>query len=298
MDYLLTHRTTYQYAEPVSVSHHTARLEPVQNAHQCCEDFQIRITPQPTTRSARRDYFGNHVTAFSIRHLHRRMETVATSRVQVRERAPIGLSQSLPWEAVARRFRDPVSPQDVDPYEFCLDSPMIRLSPVLARYALNSFPARTPFLVGVADLMRRIYENFEFDPVATEVATPLEEVFKERKGVCQDFAHVAIGCLRSLGLPARYISGYLRTIPPEGKPRLEGADASHAWFSVFCPQLGWVDFDPTNNILPSHEHLTVAYGRDYCDVSPLSGILTGGGEHTVKVAVDVVPLETPRSVSR
>lgn len=167
---------------------------------------------------------------------------------------------------------------------------MIRLSRVLADIARPCFPENAPLLVGVSNLMRFIYEEFEFDPVATEVATPLEEVCEKRKGVCQDFAHVALGCLRSLGLPARYVSGYLRTIPPPGKPRLEGADASHAWFSAFCPVNGWVDFDPTNNLIPSDEHLIVAVGRDYSDVSPLSGILTGGGEHTVSVAVDVLPL--------
>lgn len=294
MNYLLTHRTTYQYTEPVSVSHHAARLEPIHDAKQSYIDFKIQITPEPTIRRVRRDYFGNNVTTFSIHQLHRRMETVTTSRVHVRKQAPIDFEQSPPWEFVACRFNDPVSPQDVDPYEFCLDSPMIRLTPALAAYASPLFTARIPLLVGVSALMRAIYDDFDFDPVATEIATPLEEVYENRKGVCQDFAHIALGCLRSMGLPARYVSGYLRTIPPEGKPRMEGADASHAWFSVYCPQNGWVNFDPTNNVLPSHEHLTVAYGRDYSDVSPLSGILTGGGEHEVKVAVDVIPIEAAR----
>ena len=139
--------------------------------------------------------------------------------------------------------------------------------------------------------MERLHAEFEFDPVATEVATPLEEVWKSRRGVCQDFAHVAIACLRSLGLPARYVSGYLRTIPPKGQPRMQGADASHAWFSAYCPVNGWVDFDPTNNLMPSDGHIVVAVGRDYSDVSPLCGILTGGGEHSLSVAVDVVPVE-------
>jgi len=171
-----------------------------------------------------------------------------------------------------------------------LDSPMVRPAPEFARWARESFAAGTPILAGVAELVGRLFKEFEFDPVATDVATPLEEAWKARRGVCQDFAHVALACLRSLSLPARYVSGYLRTVPPAGQKRMQGADASHAWISVFCPYNGWVDFDPTNNIMPSDGHITVATGRDYSDVSPLSGILTGGGEHTVEVAVDVIPL--------
>ena len=291
MEYLLTHRTSYLYSEPVSVSHHAARIQPLLDARQTCSDFRLRVVPEPSLTRVRRDYFGNTVTTFSIRQLHRKMETVATSRVSVRLMTPPVPNLSPPWEEVAQRFRDPVSPEDVGAYEFCLDSPMVRLSPVLAQMARRAFRAHSPLLVGAAALMRLIYEEFEFDPVATEVATPLEEVCEKRKGVCQDFAHVALGALRSLGLSARYVSGYLRTIPPEGQQRLEGADASHAWFSVFCPWNGWVDFDPTNNIMPADGHITVAVGRDYSDVSPLSGVLTGGGEHAVSVAVDVVPVD-------
>ncbi|MFM2294206.1 MAG: hypothetical protein RLZZ350_619, partial [Verrucomicrobiota bacterium] len=142
-------------------------------------------------------------------------------------------------------------------------------------------------IAGARDLTKRIFSDFKFDPKATTVATPLEEVWEKRRGVCQDFAHLGIACLRSLGLPARYVSGYLRTRPPEGKPRLVGADASHAWFSIFSPGNGWVDFDPTNNCEPAEEHITVALGRDFGDVSPVAGILTGGGDHDVKVSVDV-----------
>jgi transglutaminase-like putative cysteine protease len=168
---------------------------------------------------------------------------------------------------------------------------LLRVAPEFADWAICSFNESTPLLSGVANLMERLFLEFDFDPVATDVATPVEAVWKERRGVCQDFAHVALACLRSLGLPARYVSGYLRTIPPPGQARMQGADASHAWFSVFCPVNGWVDFDPTNNLLPGDGHVTVAVGRDYSDVSPLCGILTGGGEHTVSVAVDVIPVE-------
>jgi transglutaminase-like putative cysteine protease len=191
------------------------------------------------------------------------------------------------WEDVAALFRDPVSPEVVEPYQFVFDSTQVRASFELADYARESFSKDTPLLTGAADLNRRIFKDFKYDSKATTVATPLEEVLDKRRGVCQDFAHLGIAFLRSLGLPARYVSGYLRTRPPEGKPRLVGADASHAWLGVFCPGVGWVDFDPTNNVQPEEEHITVAYGRDFGDVSPVAGILTGGGRHDVKVSVDV-----------
>ena len=160
----------------------------------------------------------------------------------------------------------------------------------LRDYARTSFTDNAPVLAATHDLMRRIFEEFTFDPSATDVSTPVESVFKERRGVCQDFAHLMISALRSLGLPARYVSGYILTHPPPGQPRLQGADASHAWVSVWAPETGWVDFDPTNNVIPHGEHVTIAYGRDYDDVSPISGVLLGGGAHTVEVAVDVAPV--------
>jgi transglutaminase-like putative cysteine protease len=184
-------------------------------------------------------------------------------------------------------FSDPVSPEVVEPYEFVFDSPLLRASPALADYARQSFSAASPLLASVLDFNRRIHADFKYDKIATTVATPLEEVIKNRRGVCQDFAHFAIACLRSLGLAARYVSGYLRTQPSAGRPALIGADASHAWFSVHCPGLGWIDFDPTNNVMPETAHITLAYGRDFNDVSPVSGIITGGGKHNVKAGVTV-----------
>ena len=191
------------------------------------------------------------------------------------------------WESVAEMFRDPVSPEVVEPYQFVFDSPQVRASRELFDYARESFTKDAPLLAGARDLTRRIYTDFKYDPKATTVATPLEEVWEKRRGVCQDFAHLGIACLRSLGLPARYVSGYLRTRPPEGQPRLVGVDASHAWFSIYCPGTGWVDFDPTNNCQTGEDYITVAYGRDFGDVSPVAGILTGGGKHDVQVSVDV-----------
>ena len=263
MTYNLVHRTLYEYAEPVTVSHHAARV----------------------------DFFGNQVCGFSIQEIHQRMEVTARSRVTVSATTPPAPALSPDWEGVAKLFSDPVSPEVVAPYQFIFDSPLLGVSPELADYARERFEAQMPLLVAVADLNRRIFSDFKFDPTATTVATPLEEVLEKRRGVCQDFAHLAIASLRSLGLPARYVSGYLRTRPPVGKARLVGADASHAWFAVFCPDVGWVGFDPTNNLLPTEEHITVAFGRDYSDVSPVSGVITGGGAHEVIVSVDVEPLE-------
>jgi transglutaminase-like putative cysteine protease len=287
MNYHITHRTLYEYAAPVSVSHHVARLEPLATAVQSRESFSLQIFPEPALRKTRTDYFGNQLCFFAIQEIHSKLEIITSSRVTVRAEKSAQNESTAPWESVAAMFRDPVSPEVVEPYQFFFDSPQIRASVELADYARESFAENTPLIVGARDLNRRIFKDFKFDTRATTVATPLEEVWEKRRGVCQDFAHLGIACLRSLGLPARYVSGYLRTRPPEGRPRLVGADASHAWFSIFSPGTGWVDFDPTNNVQPAEEHITVAYGRDFGDVSPVAGILTGGGKHIVKVAVDV-----------
>ena len=290
MEYRITHRTVYDYSAAVSVSHHAARLLPMQGDTQQVSRSSLTITPEPALRKESRDYFGNAVCSFAIQEIHRRFEVVARSQVAVNAATAPALALSPVWEKVAACFRDPVSPADVAPYEFCMESPHVRLMPDFADFARQSFPPGTPLLVGAQDVMRGIHRDFRYDSVATTIATPIEEVWEKRHGVCQDFAHMAIACLRSLGLAARYVSGYLRTYPAAGKPRLVGADASHAWFAVYCPVNGWVDFDPTNDVLPSIEHITVAVGRDFSDVSPLSGILTGGGEHKVRVSVDVEPL--------
>jgi transglutaminase-like putative cysteine protease len=290
MNYEIVHRTLYEYAAPVSVSQHVARLAPRATEIQACGEYRLEISPLPTLRKTRTDYFGNELCLFSIQEVHQRLEIVTRSRVSVYAKASPAPETSPAWEDVAQLFRDPVSPEVVEPYQFVFDSPQVRASEELAEYARESFTPHLPLLGGARELTRRIYKDFKYDPKATTVATPLEEVWAKQRGVCQDFAHLGIACLRSLGLPARYVSGYLRTRPPEGKPRLVGADASHAWFSVFCPRTGWIDFDPTNNCLPAEEHITVAYGRDFGDVSPVAGIITGGGQHDVKVAVDVAEI--------
>ena len=287
MNYRISHKTTYEYAAPVAVSHHVARLEPRATSMQTPENFSLKIFPPPVLRKARADYFGNQLCFFSVQENHQRLEITASSRVSVRTQELTAPDGSPPWEEVAKLFRDPVAPEVIDPYQFVFDSPQVHVSFELADYARESFQKGTPLLAGAIDLTRRIFEDFKYDSKATTIATPLEEVLQKRRGVCQDFAHLGIACLRSLGLPARYVSGYLRTRPAEGKERRIGADASHAWFSIFCPRNGWNDYDPTNNLRVSEEHITVAYGRDFGDVSPVAGILTGGGQHEVKVSVDV-----------
>jgi transglutaminase-like putative cysteine protease len=283
----IAHRTVYGYSAPVTVSQHAARVEPRSLRNQFLEEFSLDIAPEPSVRKTRTDYFGNRICFFSIQEVHSRLEIVAECRVTVVPVTQPALSLSPRWEQVARLFSDPVSPEVVEPYEFVFDSPLLRASPALADYARQSFSAESPLLVSVLDFNRRIHADFKYDKIATTVATPLEEVIENRRGVCQYFAHFGIACLRSLGLAARYVSGYLRTEPPAGKPALVGADASHAWFSVFCPGLGWIDFDPTNNVMPETSHITLAYGRDFNDVSPVSGIITGGGKHNVKAGVTV-----------
>jgi len=283
----IVHRTSYKYRVPVTVSQHAARVEPRTLANQTLEDFSLHIDPPPALRKSRVDYFGNRVCFFAIQEVHSQLEIVARSRVSIVAATPPALSLSPIWNKVAKLFSDPVSPEVVEPYEFVFDSPFIRAAPALADYARESFDADTPLLEAVLDLSGRVHADFTYDKVATTVATPLEEFMEKRRGVCQDFAHLAIGCLRSLGLAARYVSGYLRTGSGEGRPALTGADASHAWFSVYCPDLGWIDFDPTNNLMPGTKHITLAYGRDFGDVSPVRGILTGGGKHVVHVGVAV-----------
>jgi transglutaminase-like putative cysteine protease len=282
----------YEYTEPVTVSQHAARVRPRLTETQERADFSLRIAPEPAVQTMRTDYFGNRVCFFSIQQIHQKLEIMATSLVSLRLIGHPVLEKSPAWETVAALFRDPVSPSVVEPYQFCFNSPLVTVTRELADYARRSFGAETPLLVGVEDLNRRIHADFTYDPVATTVATPLNEVVSSRRGVCQDFAHVAIACLRSVGIPARYVSGYLRTHGPAERSRLVGADASHAWFAAFCPEVGWVDFDPTNNQLPSAEHITVAFGRDFSDVSPITGILTGGGSHSVKVGVEVAEIAT------
>jgi transglutaminase-like putative cysteine protease len=288
MRYTISHTTAYDYSEEVSVSHHLARLKPRTMTGQSCVSYEQVIEPSPAARSEHDDYFGNNVAFFAIHTPHERLEVRARSEVDVSTASLPPPQETPPWEVVRDGLGADTSPDALAVYEFVFDSALIKASAVFADYASHSFPAHRPVLEGVVDLTRRIHEDFTFDTKATTVATPLNEVFESRRGVCQDFAQLQIACLRSLRLPARYVSGYLETQPPHGRPRLTGADASHAWVSVYSLGAGWIDVDPTNNLVPANRHITLAWGRDFSDVSPIRGVILGGGDHAVTVAVDVV----------
>jgi transglutaminase-like putative cysteine protease len=292
MIYRIVHRTTYKYKYPVSVGSHVACLKPRTLPHHLLTRSELRIQPFPSTRTERVDYFGNQLCFFTIQEPHKELVVEARSEVIIEGNARPQLQQSLPWEEAARLLPDDHSPAGLEAYQFGFESPRIRIRPEFASYALQSFMPGRPILDALSDLTARIHKDFRFDSKVTNVRTPTEEVFRKRRGVCQDFAHLQIACLRSLNIAARYVSGYLRTYPPPGQPRLVGADASHAWVSAYCPGIGWVDMDPTNNVAPSNGHVTLAWGRDYGDVSPLRGLILGGGSHTLKVAVDMEPLDS------
>jgi len=293
MIYKIVHRTTYRYRYPVSLGNHVACLKPRALAHQRLIGNALAIHPSPATLTERLDYFGNSLCFFTVQEPHRELVVETSSEVEMDRAAPniAGLDANVAWEDVVKLLADECSQSVREASQFCFESPRIRIRPEFAAYALQSFSPGRPMVAALLDLTSRIHTDFRFDAKSTNVRTPTEEVFKKRRGVCQDFAHVQIACLRSLSLAARYVSGYLRTYPPPGKARLIGADASHAWVSAYCPGIGWVDVDPTNNVVPSDGHVTLAWGRDYGDVSPLRGLILGGGAHTLKVGVDMEPLQ-------
>jgi transglutaminase-like putative cysteine protease len=290
MIYRIVHRTTYKYKYPVSLGNHVACLKPRSSLHHQLAQCELSIQPTPATLTERLDYFGNLHCYFTVQEPHKELVVEARSEVTMDANGTPSLQPSIPWEEAARSLPNDHSPAGLEAYQFGFESPRIRVRPEYASYALQSFTPGRPMLEALLDLTTRIYTDFRFDSKVTNVRTSTEEVFRKRRGVCQDFAHLQIACLRSLNLAARYVSGYLRTYPPPGKPRLVGADASHAWVSAYCPGIGWLDMDPTNNLVPSNGHVTLAWGRDYGDVSPLRGLILGGGSHILKVAVDMEPV--------
>ena len=283
--YRITHTTEYRYNVSVSQCQNEAHLLPRSTPRQQYEHGQLRIQPSPTVYRDREDFFGNRVTYFAVQEPHVTLSVTAQSEVLIVQAAARWLWASLVWEEVRQAVAGDTSPEGIEARQFLLDSPLVHRSAALAAYAAASFVPNRPLLEAVADLVQRIYQEFTYEPDATTVSTPLDEVLQHRRGVCQDFAHVAIGCLRAQGIAARYVSGYLETSAPDGQ--LIGAAASHAWVSVYCPGQGWIDFDPTNNSIPTDQHITVAWGRDYSDVTPLKGVIVGGGSHTLAVAVTV-----------
>jgi transglutaminase-like putative cysteine protease len=295
MDYALRHETAYDYGAPVTISHHASRLIPRTFATQQVHQARIDIAPEPSHRSDRIDFFGNTLTTFTLTEPYRILRVTASARLSVQ---PPGLpdpAATPPWETVVDRLRLALGADLSDACQFTFDSPLIAESDDLRAYGADSFPPGRPILDGAVDLCRRIHADFTYDPTATTIATPLGQVLRDRRGVCQDFAHVMIGALRALGLAARYVSGYVLTRMPGDTERLEGGDASHAWVSVFVPMAdapngGWIDIDPTNDKLVTHEHIVTAWGRDFDDVSPIKGVMLGGDGTPPAVSVTVTPL--------
>lgn len=292
--YRVVHETSYRYQSSVTLSHQLLHLTPRQTAFQTTEAHQITVDVPLDEFADNLDYFGNPTRRFVTTQAHRKLLVRAESTLVLGTRPQLGqLKATPPWESLrdslqlVQQSRSPILHEAC---RYLYESPHVRWNSALERFASASFLPRRPLLEAAFDLTRRIFTEFEFDNSATTISTPLEKVFEVRKGVCQDFAQLMIGCLRSLGLPARYVSGYLLTHPPAGQARMIGADASHAWVSVYCPVLGWTDFDPTNGCLVQKEHMSLGWGRDFSDVTPMRGVVLGGGEQQLQVSVTVTPL--------
>jgi len=291
MRYRVRHQTRYRYAEAVSLCHNEAYLLPRSCLRQRCLRSSLKIKPGPALVREREDFFGNRVSYFAVQSRHDRLQVTADSEVEVWPLREAALFGSPPWETVRDQVAADISPAGLEARDFMLASAFTPLDGAIRDFARPSFARGRPLLEAVRELTERIHLEFTYEPGFTTIVTPLAEVLAHRRGVCQDFAHLQIACLRSLGLPARYVSGYLETLPPPGQTKLQGADASHAWIAVYDPEQGWTDFDPTNDQLVGEQHITTAWGRDYGDVTPLKGIIFGGGKHTLEVAVDVERLE-------
>ena len=289
--YRIRHVTEYRYQSPVNVGQQILRLKARTLPWQHCHAFALLVEPQPVSVVEEKDYFGNAMHSVSLAGPHDRLLLQADSEVSVGPR-PWNIEEfvnTLAWDEVAAAVREPAVPDAVMASEFRFVSPMIPLLAEATRFARQEFHPHRPLLEAVDALNQRLYQEYDYAPGVTHIATPLLEVLANKSGVCQDFAHVLVAGLRGLGLPVRYVSGYLRTNPPEGKTRLIGADASHAWIAVWCPGWGWVEFDPTNGCLADERYIVLGWGRDFGDVSPVRGVLSGGGAHDLKVAVTVWP---------
>ena len=292
--YRISHRTEYDYTAAVAVCQNQLRMQPTVSPTVSVNSSEIKILPDPDAITSHVDYFGNHVFTFSIEALHESLTVDVQSDVTVRPTRESPLAQDLAWRELVANLKQPVQNNLLSSAEYRFASPKIQWNDAIRRYALTSFEPETSLATATLDLTKRIRKDFQYDPTATRVDTPVEESFAMKAGVCQDFAQIQVACLRSIGLAARYVSGYIRTTPPPGQERLIGADESHAWVSVFAgPEVGWLEFDPTNGCPTNRDHIAVGMGRDYLDVSPMRGVAVGGGTPTLKVSVDVeeIPLE-------
>lgn len=293
MIYRVRHLTHYEYDKPVTLCYNMAYMMPRNTDYQKIVKSDLMVKPFYTTGNQRSDFYGNNVYYFTLESPHRELSVEVISEIQISDiklakEHDLNLDFGITCGEVLREIQQSRAPEIFQAREFCLDSLMVKAAPALRDYALTSFNTNRPFLSAVRELTHRIYTDFTYDPESTGIATPLAEVLRKKRGVCQDFAHLAIGCLRSLGFPARYVSGYLETMPPEGQKKLVGSDASHAWFAAYSPGEGWFEFDPTNDNMPAEHHITTAWGRDYSDVSPMKGVFFDGGKsHKLSVAVDV-----------
>ena len=290
MIYDIRHVTTYSYESPVSFARCSLRLEPKNGDGQQLISHNVEIKPGPLERTLRTDFFGIHTENIVIETAHRVLRIDARSRVDVSRAAPARDMDSTPWEQVREAAFASNGLVASSPVGYLFASPLVPIRSPITDYAAESFPPGAGIFASAVDLMRRVNRDFVYDTKATEISTPLQDVFDKRRGVCQDFAHIMIAGLRGVGLPAAYVSGYLRTTPPPGKPRLQGADATHAWVSVWCGEkIGWTGFDPTNDLVIGTDHVVLAVGRDYTDVSPVDGVIVGSRKQKLTVAVDVIP---------
>lgn len=293
----VVHETRYDYSSPVEMAHHIACLRPMSDDAQQLRLFEMHVSPQPAQHSVRRDAFGNSRAYFALNMPHTNLVVTARSEVEIRPRyRGLDAARSLHCAQVSEQLTYRAHAAFEAASEFAYASPYVPLHDELRAYALESMRPSRPVAEGALELMQRIHRDFRYAPASTDISTPIIDVFERREGVCQDFAHLMLGGLRACGLAARYVSGYLLTEPPPGQPRLQGADASHAWVSVWCPGLGlarggeWLDLDPTNVCLPGLHHIRVAHGRDFGDVTPLRGVIRGGGKHTLTVRVSTSPM--------
>jgi len=290
--YRVTHRTEYRYTKRVTASYGQLHLLPRELERQHRRSATVTVTPTADVLTGREDFFGNSVSYFEIHAPHRRLTVTADSVVEVAERArDVSLMGAVRWEDVARAVADGGLAEHLEATQYVLGSPLAAPAERYRAYAAESFRPGRPLIECLESLSTRIHADFRYKPGSTSVTTPLADAFRRRRGVCQDFAHLGIACLRSLGLPARYVSGYLETEPAPGRPKLTGVDGSHAWFSAFVPESGWLDVDPTNDQFTSDRYIVTAQGRDYGDVPPLGGVIyTEGRTESLKVAVDVVAI--------
>jgi len=288
MKYKLKHKTLYTYVNAVHNYQSILCLQPINSAKQICKNFKLEIEPKPSKIYSRTDYFGNIQHYFSLHESHKSLKVTVSSEIEVLKNIEQPISAITCEEAKLKFITDRALKIEV--LQYLLPSQFISWDEEIIAFAESCLLPEVPLFEGVLNLIKKIFTEFQFKSGSTNINTPLKTVLKERKGVCQDFSHLAIASLRSVGIPAKYVSGYIETLPPKGKIKLEGSDASHAWISVYIPEMGWCEFDPTNNMIPQERHIVTAYGRDFADVSPLKGIIFSSGDHKVKVEVDVIPL--------